>query len=133
MAEDTMPFKIYQNGINNLLRWILVCATLLCVAAAATAEVYVVGRLSDNVVVFDDTGAFVQAVSLPTGFSSDARDIAQAPNRDIFVLRGEGAVHRYDLGLNFIATWNSFNIAWVGMNSVKINTIRSGSFSSAWS
>ena len=84
-------------------------------SSSPTAGVFVVGRFSDNIVVFDDAGDFVQAVSLPTGFSSEARDIAQAPNGDIFVVRGEGAVHRYDSSLNFIGTWSSFNIAY-GVN-----------------
>ena len=100
--------KIKQLG------YLVACSFVLLGAVNAAAEIYVVGRNSDNIVVFDNSGVQMTSVPLPPG-TGDPADIAQAPNGEFFVLRGGGSVHRFDSGLNFIETWSSFGSAY-GIN-----------------
>lgn len=96
------------------LNCLFTCLFFVFVANTAIANVYVVGGISDNIVVFDNAGGYLTSVALPSG-SGSAGDIAQAPNGDFFVLRGGGSIHRFDSNLNFIETWSSFSPAY-GIN-----------------
>jgi streptogramin lyase len=99
---------------GTLITSMLVCSISLLAAPDAGAEIYVIGRISDNVVVFDNSGVFLRSVALPAG-SGEAEDIALAPSGDFFVLRNGGSVHRFDANLNLIETWSSFGSAY-GIN-----------------
>jgi len=73
---------------------------------SAIGEVLVVSRNTNSVVVFDDSGSFVSSVALPAS-ASEPRDIAQAPNGDVFVLRSDATVLRFDSSFNFVESWSA--------------------------
>lgn len=77
---------------------------LAVITNIAWADIMVVARNSNDIVIFDDTGTYVSTLTLPAAESSPG-DIAQAPNGDIFVLRSDGTVQRFDSGGNFIESW----------------------------
>ena len=82
----------------------ILAVALIAGASVAQAETLVVSVNNNSIVIFDDAGIFVSSVSLPAG-AAEPRDIAQAPNGEIFVLRGDSQVQRFDSGLNFIGSW----------------------------
>jgi len=74
------------------------------ISSIASADIMVVARNTNEVVIFDDAGSYVSTLALPAAGGSPG-DIAQAPNGDIFVLRSDGTVQRFDSAGNFIESW----------------------------
>jgi hypothetical protein len=91
--------RIFRSITQTIL-----AVSLIAGASVACAETLVVSGNNNSIVIFDDAGAFVSSVPLPPG-AQEPRDIAQAPNGEIFVLRGDSEVQRFDSGLNFIGSW----------------------------
>lgn len=81
-----------------------ICLLLAVSANVAWADILVVSRNTNEIVVFDDSGSYSSTITLPAvaGFPGD---IAQAPNGDIFVLRSDGTVQRFNSAGSFIESW----------------------------
>jgi len=87
---------------------------LLLASAQLNADMLVVDRDNNTIVVFDDSGVYSRTVTLNAA-PSTAADIAEAPNGDVFVNFSNGLVQRYDADLNFLASWPTFSTSY-GIN-----------------